>query len=191
MIKIGLVHLVLLALAMVDAPRVDDALGNQPTPTATLAAELQPMIEMAGDPGATIPDTRPGPASVVPPTASIAALPTPTPGATPAPASDPQWDAGQADLVVRVCVDTNGDNRCTVGEGVAGVPVVVVDATTGQPLQDGTTATDGRVQLVVTLERRTSLTVDVPYLAFSQTAYSVQGGVSLVLPAPLLPKELP
>ncbi len=165
--------------------------GTVPTPTPAPVASVQPMIKMAGDPGPTVQDTRPGPAPMVPATVSPVPSASPTPGASPPAAADSTWAAGQAELVVRVCVDTNGDNRCTVGEGVGGVPVVVVDATTGQPLTDGTTATDGRVHLVVTLEQRTSLTVDVPYLAFSQTAYRAQGGVSLVLPAPVLPKELP
>ncbi len=180
-----------LAAALIAGGSVYGTAGNVPTPTPAPTVAPPPMIEMAGDPGPTIQDTRPGPAPVVPPTASHAPQPTPTAGATPIPASDPQWAAGPAELVVRVCVDANGDNRCTLGEGVAGVPVVVLDATTGAVLQQGHTALDGRAQLTIQLAQRTSLTVDVPYLAFSQTAYSAQGGVSLVLPAPLLPKELP
>ena len=52
-------------------------------------------------------------------------------GVVDVPADDPttMYAPGPTAIIVRACVDTNTDRRCTLGEGVAGLPVAVLDAT--------------------------------------------------------------
>jgi hypothetical protein len=100
-------------------------------------------------------------------------------------------EPGPVSLVVRACVDTNGDNQCTTGEGIAALPIILLDATTGDALLHAATVPDGRSHVEVVLAERTRLTLDAPYLGRAEQTYSGQTSVELLLPAVELPEVLP
>ncbi len=143
--------------------------GDTPpvTPTA------QPM----GDANTTAP--------IVPPEAAG--------GVVDVPADDPttMYAPGPTAIIVRACVDTNGDRRCTLGEGVAGLPVAVLDATSGDVRATATTNSDGRSAIIFTLAEQTRLSVDVVFLALGHSARPDARGTEIVLDAPVLPEALP
>jgi hypothetical protein len=174
-------YLVLLALVLGSVTTVA-ANGERPTP--------QPSVpQPAGDAGVIIEPT---------PAASPAATPAPTPAPSPAVAA-PQLDGdphterepGPVSLVVRACVDTNGDNLCTTGEGLDALPIILLNATNGDALLHDATAPDGRSHLHLVLAERTRLTLDAPYLGRAEQTYSGQTSVELLLPAVELPEVLP
>jgi hypothetical protein len=153
-------------------------LAGIPTPTPTpVPAEL---------PQVATPTPRP-----------VEVIPTPTPTPAP-PAGDPSvpdedayHDAGPVALTVRACVDSNADRRCSLGEGVGGLPIAVVDTQTAAILATAETTTDGIVHADLNLPERAELSIDVPYLALAQTFYPGQRGVEVVVPAVPFPKVLP
>jgi hypothetical protein len=168
-------------------PPPDIALTSAPVPVPTVAHDallgVTPVpttnpLAPAGDPGTAYGGTD-----------------TVTPSADPYPEgsalADPLHDAGPVSLTVRVCVDLNGDNRPTLGEGVRGLPVAVLDAATGDVLATVITRDDGTGVFDLQLIERTSLSVDAPFLGRSETAWPGQRGVDIVLPAVVLPEVLP
>ena len=120
--------------------------------------------------------------------------PTPSTGAlVDVPADDPttMYAPGPTAIIVRACVDTNADRRCTLGEGVAGLPVAVLDATSGDVRATGETNGDGRSAITFTLAEQTRLSVDVVFLALGHSARPDARGTEIVLDAPMLPELLP
>ena len=117
----------------------------------------------------------------------------PEQGLVDVPADDPttMYAPGPTAIIVRACVDTNGDRRCTLGEGVAGLPVAVLDATSGDVRATGETNGDGRSAITFTLAEQTRLSVDVVFLALGHTARPDARGTEIVLDAPVLPELLP
>jgi len=168
----------------------------QPTPTPSAAPFT---LAPAGDPSVMQPEYQPVPDYQPVPYMSQAPQPSAAPdassSATPEPSEGFAWDTyqdtGPITLTVRACLDTNNDQRCTLGEGIAGMPVHVVDATIGDVLASGETGDDGRFAFSLDLTRATQLSVDVPFLAYARTASSGQQGVEVVLPRVELPARLP
>jgi len=93
-------------------------------------------------------------------------------------------------IVVRACRDDNGDRLCGVGEGLAGLPVFVLDADTGDQLAAADT-TDGRAVLVFTLAIRARLSINAPLLHMAQLASPTERGADLMLDPIVLPEVLP
>ena len=132
------------------------------------------------------------------PAPTATATPDPTPTLDPMPAGDISTQpedtahaAGPVALTVRACVDTNTDGRCTLGEGVEGLPVAILDTQTGAVLATALTDPEGLAHAGLTLSQQAELSIDVPYLALSQPFFPGQRGAEIVVPAVTLPKVLP
>ncbi len=174
-------YLILLALVLGSVSSVA-ANGERPTPSPSVP---QPV----GDRGVLVePTSTPTLTPTLP-----AVSPAPSALAAPPLDGDPhtEREPGPVSLVVRACVDTNGDNQCTTGEGLAALPIILLDATTGDALLHDATKPDGRTQLALVLAERTRLTLDAPYLGRAEQTYSEQTSVELLLPAVELPEVLP
>jgi len=137
----------------------------QPTPTlppADLPAPVPDAHAPQGDAG-TQPDVQP----------------TAAPQSTPIPPT-----ALTAQLTVQACTDFNADKACSLGEGIDGLPVALVNAETGALLGTKTTEGDGLAVFEEAIAPNAQLAVDVPYLLISVPFYSGQRGVDIVVPAP-------
>jgi len=122
---------------------------------------------------------------------SIPALPTATPGASGSLGALTPTGIAPIPITVRACVDLNGDRRCNSGEGIVSLPIVIVDAATGEVKHPGVTDARGHVDTALTLDLHTSLAVDVPSIRVSREAFPSQRGIDVVVPAPRLPEVLP
>jgi hypothetical protein len=139
----------------------------------------------AGDRAVVVPTAAPEQ-----PVTSAAPVIEPTPAA---PDGDPDvtFLPGRALVIGRACVDDNADNRCTVGEELVGLHLTAVDAVTGDVLATATTDQSGRAMLQLDIVKRSQVSVDAPFLGASLLAYPEQGGVELLVRAPVLPVRLP
>ncbi len=175
--------------------------ANNPTPTPGSAGAWPAGRAPVGDQGVVVtptPVAEATSASLAPTPVAEATLASATPDVPPVPTEHTDaYEAGTAELTVWVCSDRNNDSRCSYGEGVAGVPFVILDAVTGVPLatgvpeQDQHTDASGRKLVRLELRERTTISVDLPLLALSRTAQQQQGGVIVVVPWEEAPKVLP
>jgi hypothetical protein len=157
---------------MPDAPASTPPPMPSPDPSATTDAIFRPEsdVQVSATVTATLEQQQqPSGASRLgaPPALPVAA---PAPGSTPVP------------LAITICIDLNKSQVCDPGEGVQGVPLVVMDTTTDQVVATAVTDAAGRARFTASAPPNAALVVNAPTLAWSQAVQVTTGDAGTVAP---------